>query len=636
MLKLPTFIQKYINSLPIRASGAVAIIAFLMVMSAMISGFLAWTAELDAKAVNTAGSMRMATYRMNFVLADDYQHIAELDKSLRYNMTVLPSEQLIQDMQQKLVNLHHYENSRNNRSPEILAQLASIDTIWQTKLFNEIKNNDKEQFYQNSIEYINQVDKLVSLIQERNENRQALQQFFQIVMLIISIVVMMIGLYELHQNVLLPIRQIGRATHQLKAGEPAKVTLTAYDELNELGQVFNEMSQTIHHHQEHLQGEVARKTYHLSRSNQALALLFEFAKQINTQTMSFAKLQQLINEVGGLLPNTDLTLCLNSEITQKKDAFALHNKKRSSFCQIDDCNHCEIKHNSQLTVYNITNQNIVFGELMAQTHERRLIDEPMFLAKDPNKIPTLTIHDDVDTGLFFDHDELLKTLASLIGIALAEQKLRQQEHQIVLFEERSIIGRELHDSLAQSLTYLKFELTTLTKALESQQNNPVVNEKVMNLKDGLSGAYLQLRELLQTFRLSIDTDFETALQNACEEFGQKGGFHVALDNRIMAMNLSANEQVDVIQIVREALSNAHKHAKASEVVVSLSQDQDGNMVLEVVDDGVGIDFNFNPKHHHGLKIMKERGKNLGGAVAIQRLEQGTKVSLTFIPRLFIS
>lgn len=125
----------------------------------------------------------------------------------------------------------------------------------------------------------------------------------------------------------------------------------------------------------------------------------------------------------------------------------------------------------------------------------------------------------MDTGLFFDHDELLKTLASLIGIALAEQKLRQQEHQIVLFEERSIIGRELHDSLAQSLTYLKFELTTLTKALESQQNNPVVNEKVMNLKDGLSGAYLQLRELLQTFRLSIDTDFETALQNACEEFG---------------------------------------------------------------------------------------------------------------------
>lgn len=205
----------------------------------------------------------------------------------------------------------------------------------------------------------------------------------------------------------------------------------------------------------------------------------------------------------------------------------------------------------------------------------------------------------------------------------------------MLFEERSIIGRELHDSLAQSLTYLKLELTTLTKALESQQNNPVVNEKVMNLKDGLSGAYLQLRELLQTFRLSIDTDFETALQNACEEFGQKA-VHVALDNRIMAMNLSANEQVDVIQIVREALSNAHKHAKASEVVVSLSQDQDGNMVLEVVDDGVGIDFNFNPKHHHGLKIMKERGKNLGGAVAIQRLEQGTKVSLTFIPRLFIS
>ncbi|ELA09450.1 signal transduction histidine kinase sensor [Moraxella macacae 0408225] len=636
MIKLPTFIRQYMNSLPIRASGAVAIIAFLMIISAMIGGFLAWTAERDAQAVNTAGSMHMATYRINFMLANDYQYIAKLDKSLAYDVALLPSEQLIHDMQQKLAKLQDYENSYNNSNPKILAQLAIIDNIWQTQLLNELKNNDKANFYKNSVAYINHVDKLVSLIQERNENRQNLQQFFQIVMSIVSIVVMMVGLYELHHNVLLPIRQIGRATKQLKTGKPAKVALTAYDELNELGRVFNEMSQTIYHHQEHLQSEVARKTYHLSRSNQALALLFEFAKQINTQTISFAKLQQLIDEVSGLLPNVDLTLCLNSQMTEQKDSFALHNKKQGSFCQPDDCNRCEIRQEDRLSAYLITHQNIEFGELLAQVRTDEMVHSTMsYRLTNPNQIPVLTLNDNVDSTMLFSHDELLKTLASLIGMALAEQKLRQQEHQIVLLEERNIIGRELHDSLAQSLTYLKFELSGLTKLLGNQYTSPMVNEKINHLKDGLNGAYVQLRELLQTFRLSIDTDFEAALQNACEEFGLKGGFGVKLDNRIMAMNLSANEQIDVIQIVREALSNAHKHAKAFKVLVSLSQDSDGNVVLEISDDGIGIDFNFNPQHHHGLKIMNERGKNLGGSVEIRRLQQGTQVRLSFMPRLFV-
>ncbi len=649
MQKLIQQYQKYSNSLPARASSAVMIIASLMILSAVISGFLAWTAERDAQAVNTAGSLRMATYRISFMLADDYAHFNQLDDSITPNHQS-NSAQLSSDMTAKLDFLMRYETSTGNQDSEILKQLQEIRTLWQTKLTPTLTHNQKDEFYFYAKDYINRVDNLVLLIQLRNEQRQATQQFFQLVMLVISMIVMMAGLYELHQNVLIPIKKLNIATKQVKRSQGFQVSLSGYDELNELADAFNDMSHTIAKHKTHLQSEVARKTHHLTQSNQALALLFEFAKHINTQTLSFSKLQALIDEFAKLLPHTQLTLCLNSEISNHKGAVALHSKQQGSFCEIDNCAVCDIKHDKQVVIYPITNQDIEFGELMAQ----QLADtwQPS-TSRARGQIPTLTLHED---ELFFESEELLKTLANLIAMALSEQSLRQKEHELILVQERTAIARELHDSLAQSLTYLKFELSVLSKALEANHtahspNAALIQEKINNLKQGISGAYSQMRELLQTFRLKIDGDFDSALQNACDEFSAKGKFNITLDNRIMAMNLTANEQIDVIQIIREALSNIHKHAHANNVVISLTQDSTSKVCLSVIDDGVGIDFNFNPEHHHGLKIMKERTANLNGdlqvdnigyllttcpqkALPLGKSTQGTQLSVVFLPHLF--
>lgn len=629
------------------------IIASLMILSAVVSGFLAWTSERDAQAVNTTGSMRMATYRISFMLADDYAHFDKLDDSLLITDKPDGSE-LIDDMANKLNFLMAYETSTGNKDAHILRQLQDIRTLWQNQLAPTILYNQKDEFYQHAKDYINRVDNLVLLIQLRNEKRQATQQFFQLVMLVISMIVMMAGLYELHQNVLIPIKKLNSATKQVKKSNSFQVSVTGYDELNELADAFNDMSYTIAKHKTHLQSEVARKTHHLTQSNQALALLFEFATHINTQTLSFSKLQGLIDEFAKLLPHTQLTLCLNSQISKQKGAVALHSKKQGSFCEIDNCAVCDIKHDQRVSIYPITNQDVEFGELIAQ-HANTW--QPSLSATKPpatdGQIPTLTLHTD---ELFFEENDLLKTLANLIAIALSEQSLRQKEHALVLVQERTAIARELHDSLAQSLTYLKFELSALTKALDKAtttqaDGDAFIHQKIDNLKQGISGAYSQLRELLQTFRLKIDGDFDSALQNACDEFGAKGNFNITLDNRMMTMNLTANEQIDVIQIIREALSNIHKHAQADNVAISLSQDSTGKVFLSIIDDGVGIDFNFNPEHHHGLKIMKERTANLRGDLQVDNIghllstcpqkalplgtaTQGTQLSVVFLPHLF--
>lgn len=69
----------------------------------------------------------------------------------------------------------------------------------------------------------------------------------------------------------------------------------------------------------------------------------------------------------------------------------------------------------------------------------------------------------VSAELDAQNDELIVALTNLISTALSLRKQRQQEHQLILFEERSTIARELHDSLAQSLSYLKIQVSVLER-----------------------------------------------------------------------------------------------------------------------------------------------------------------------------
>ncbi|MGL4546063.1 MAG: ATP-binding protein, partial [Plesiomonas sp.] len=88
--------------------------------------------------------------------------------------------------------------------------------------------------------------------------------------------------------------------------------------------------------------------------------------------------------------------------------------------------------------------------------------------------------------------------------------------------------------------------------------------------------------------------------------------------------------VHALQIVREAVLNAIKHANAHVIRVSGHIADDGCNILSIADDGVGISSTEEPAGHYGLSIMSERATRLGGELSIQRTQpQGTEVQLTF-------
>lgn len=115
------------------------------------------------------------------------------------------------------------------------------------------------------------------------------------------------------------------------------------------------------------------------------------------------------------------------------------------------------------------------------------------------------------------------------------------------------------------------------------------------------------------------------------EFGERGEVTIELDNRLQHVPLSPNEEIHVLQIVREALSNVVRHSQAQRAWVRLSSQADGQVSIAVEDDGVGFDPQQNRSGHYGLTIMQERGQTSAASCAEARAPHGTRVLFSFVP-----
>lgn len=672
------------QSLPIQVWASVCAIALLCLVSAFSSGMLAWISETDAQAINTAGSVRMAAYRINFQLATDFIDFNDTDSSLQATTSTsqpmddetvneLASSEavdfansakiaiLITDMEARLGKLDAYLIESKRKHKLIDQGFDSIEKQWLQQLKPALILQDKRAFYTASLPYVDDVDALVSELQYRNERRQNWQQLLQLVSLVLTILIMMVGLYKLRRNVLMPVEQLINANTAFEQGKyDTRVAISGYSEFNALGASFNKMAATIDTCQLSLENEISIKTQHLIKANQALTLLYDFAQHLTTSQLSLHKLDSLITDFGEILPHLELTLCLQNDVLNHKDSIALHSDNMQELCAKLTCDNCSIKNNEHTKSYLIAHQKAKFGELRVRPKSMLPTTPPQSQSPDlstssaanmgektfqrsPKASNRIPIIDENSPYFRFENDELITTLTSLISTALSLRKQRQQEYQLVLFEERTTIARELHDSLAQSLSYLKIQISVLEKHLKKAfTQQEIAAEKnvwahIEHIKIGLKSAYQELRDLLVTFRLTIDNDnFDEALHESASEFALKGGFDVTVNNNVMTLNLTAAEQVDLIQIAREALSNISRHAHANNVEIDFGHnDENTHIVMAIIDDGVGIAGEVDQSLHHGLMIMEERAHSLGGILIVTDNEpKGTIIAVKFAPDFF--
>ena len=205
--------------------------------------------------------------------------------------------------------------------------------------------------------------------------------------------------------------------------------------------------------------------------------------------------------------------------------------------------------------------------------------------------------------------------------------------------ERAAISRELHDSLAQSLTYLKIQASRMQLMLRQEPpgepyDRSEVESVVHELRNNLNIAYRQLRELMTTFRLTMNgKDIGQAIEESVGEFEKRSRIAFDLDNRLANDELTVDEEMQLLHIVREALSNIVRHSHARRAKVALRHCDDNSIRLTVDDDGVGIDDSQRRAQHLGLIIMQERCCNLGGAFSVREQSGGgTEIQVIFTPQ----
>jgi two-component system nitrate/nitrite sensor histidine kinase NarX len=583
------------SSLPARAGLAVVLLAALSLASTFSAVLIARVSESDAAAMNTAGSLRMATYR--------------LDWQLEANATSATIDELRQDMQQRLHSptlAHTLDDGADSPTGKAFAQVLGQ---WQNKLLPALQAGDKAVFQREADVFVGHLEDFVLQLQRQSERRQGWQQNIQGAALLITVIILLVGLFELNSAVITPLQELVRTTERFRSGKlDARIGYRSNDELGQMAESFNAMADVIEQSHHTLAARVAEKTQELEQSNAALGLLCHASRSIATQPTSAEQLDALISSFQARLPGLRLSLCLRRDNDAgTAQLIALHGDDNSrEVCMPDDCAGCTRQHLANRFSLAVSSQGTALGDLRAHYLDGH--------AAHPWE------------------RELIQALADLIGTSLSLERQREKDNRLLLLDERTTIARELHDSLAQALSYMKLQVSRLQTLIRRGEKSETLLTVSDELREGLNNGYRQLRELLTTFRLQIqDGGLEQALEDTAHEFAERGNLRIRLQQQPLAFNLGANEQIHVLQVAREALSNCARHAHASQAWVHLRQDGE-TIELRVEDDGIGIQPGYDGRLHHGLSIMQERARSLGGQLALEpRDPHGTRVLLRFSP-----
>jgi PAS domain S-box-containing protein len=204
----------------------------------------------------------------------------------------------------------------------------------------------------------------------------------------------------------------------------------------------------------------------------------------------------------------------------------------------------------------------------------------------------------------------------------AEDALRQSHEQLrnlsqhlqsVREEERTRISRELHDELGQYLSILKLDVQWLEN-LSSNNNGGSSNKKIQSMKKNIDTTINQVRNISRELRPSILDNFGlvAAIEWQAEDFEEKCGIHCQVFTPKDELKVDQNIATAIFRVFQESLTNVLRHAKATEVEVNFHQN-DGNLVLQVKDNGIGItEKQIMNSRSLGLLGMKERITHLSG------------------------
>jgi signal transduction histidine kinase len=229
---------------------------------------------------------------------------------------------------------------------------------------------------------------------------------------------------------------------------------------------------------------------------------------------------------------------------------------------------------------------------------------------------------------------IVYTLFSLV-VAMVPYRInlniRRRIEREAIIEERRRIAREIHDGVAQSLSYLNIKTKVVSDSLSANNTVQALTE-IGEIRQVVQDTYEDIRESIDQLSTEIRSrPIVQALGSYVQEFGNNNGIRIQFDVSRPLTRLSPVAELQLLRIVQEALTNVRRHAMASEIAVKL-ENTSQTIEMSIKDNGRGFDLlglDKSPPGYHGLNIIKERAEGLGGSVNIITAPgQGTEIQVS--------
>ncbi|WP_208280458.1 type IV pili methyl-accepting chemotaxis transducer N-terminal domain-containing protein [Massilia oculi] len=617
------------------------LIGFLLLALAAIGAtlWLSWQLEGAAAAINETGSLRRHNYRLALALPRT-QEAPIIDAYARV-------ERQIATIDATLLLLERGDPQRPlglPPTPAIHSAFLDVARRWggqvrpaarQVLQLEGPARSEALRLFDNQLEdYVADLDRLVNLIERDNELRTFWLRASQLVLVALAIGGTVALVYLMFAMIVAPVMRLREGMRSMAGSDfGVRLDVESRDEFGQLSSGFNEMADRLQHLYCHLEDEVRRKTASLEDKNRELALLYDcaaFLQQRHTlETMCSGFLSRIAAYFGAAGSTVRIVDPGNENMHMVvHDGLSNEMAEAERCMKIGECL-CGEAAARKISVVHKLEDMPQAGPLACSREGFATISVFQIHAQDQH-VGLFSLHF-LQARSFSEREQaLLETLAKLVGVAIENMRLAAREREMAISEERNLVARGLHDSIAQGLNFLNLQVQMLETSLAAGRPAEA-SEIVPLLRAGVQESYEDVRELLLNFRSRLaEEDLNAALHKTVRKFADQTSIDTAFSvHGKGGPPIEREAQLQILFIVQEALSNVRKHARASRVEVRVDDGDD--YLVTVTDDGAGFDAGARPDAdggHVGLHIMGERAGRIGASLGIEsQAGAGTTVRL---------
>jgi len=599
----------------------------LALVSIGLTLWVSWQLEGGAAAVNEAGRMRMQAYRMSLAIGTaDTRELPTHAEQFTHSLSLLDSG----DPERPL--FVPWDDTVRARFAAVQSDWARFQARWVAQRPDSLATLQAE-----TAEFVEHIDSLVQGIEAHMSRWTALLHLAQLAMMAFAVVGAAVLVYTGYLFVLEPVGLLKQAIRRVQDGDfSTRVERVSTDEFGTLAEGFNGMAEHVQSMYRHLELRVAEKTSELEEKRERLQALYD----VTALVARAATLQELTQ---GFIPRVRMVARADgaalrwADETSQRFLMLASDGLPAPMIEAEHCVHADACHCG--AVHGAPGLRVIPIRAMSPA---RLPHCALAGFETVVSIP-IRLHDRLmgEVDLFFHaqcsvspaEQSLLEALTAHLAAAMENLRLNALEKEAAVSEERGFLARELHDSIAQSLAFLKIQVQLMQDALTRQ--DPQQAQRVLDEIDiGVRESYADVRELLVHFRTRANTeDIEPALRTTLRKFEQQTGLPTTLRMEGNGLPLAPDQQLQVLHVVQEALSNVRKHADASHVWLDVQQQP--RWRFEIRDNGRGLATGpeADGETHVGLRIMSERAQRIGASLDVLGAPgRGTSVVLTLPPQ----